>query len=128
MAKITVFKTPTTKQVASKGYKIKAEDSAPNGIPMLNRNKNGALMAFRKVKTKDQQIIRKQNPLNPNGGFDVSSIQSKNKVKMKRSGKVITKQVTRSNMNYNNPNTSKTTVVRKRTADNTYKNAGLKRY
>lgn len=108
MARITVFKTPNSKQVASRGFRIKAEDAAPRGIPMVAPNKKGKLTAFRKLKTTENKIIRKTNPANPNGGFDVSSVQYKKKEKLRRNGTLVLKEKSRIDRNYNNPKTSST--------------------
>jgi hypothetical protein len=66
--------------------------------------------------TKTSQILRKNNPTNPNGGFDVSAIQTKNKVKRNIfNGNIKVKNKTRIDRNYNNPKTAQTQVSKTKT-------------
>ncbi len=122
MTRITVFKTPSRKQVASLGKKIPAEDSAPKNIPMVAPNKRGNLSAFRKVKTTENKITRKPNPANPNGGVDVSAVQTVQKTKLRKNGTVVVKNKSRFERNYNNPRSAQTTVSKTKSV---YKNGAL---
>ncbi len=83
MAKVTRFTTPTGTTIIKKGP--------------------------RKVKTTESSIIRTKRP---EGGFDLSAVQKTTKVKTRRSGKVIRKEKSRIEENYNNPKTAKTQISR----------------